>query len=239
MLFFYIFAGVAFLFGVVFILYRNKKSLLEKDSLEKQIALEKEYYKKLEESQKLIQTMRTDIDSYIKEMREMGKPENVMSGLMEKYESIPQVEFSRHPVVNAVAYDKMNKANELGVKLEYDFMVTPRNGISDMDLISLMGNLLDNALEATQKLPETERKVLFTVKEKKGALLFCCKNRKSREEEPLRKGFSTSKPNSFFHGLGRKIIQEIVEKYHGVLEDRDMGEWMETEILLINGGESL
>lgn len=236
MLFFYIFAGTACLFGVIFILYRNKKSLLEKDSLEKQIALEKEYYKKLEESQNLIQTMRMDIDSYIKEMREMGKAENAARSLMEKYESISQVEFSRHPVVNAVAYDKMNKANELGVKLEYDFRLTSRNGISDMDLISLMGNLLDNALEAVQKLPEAEREVIFTVKEEKGALFFCCKNRKSREDEPLRKGFITSKTDIFFHGLGRKIIREIVEKYHGVLEDKDTGEWLETEALLMVGG---
>lgn len=244
MLFFYVFAGAVFLFGVIFIIYHNKKVLLEKDFLEKQIALEEEYYKKLEESQKLILAMRTDIELYIKEMRKWGgaesgtesEKESVMSNLMEKYESIPQVEFSRHPVVNAVAYDKMNRADELGIRLEYDFMLSSENEISDMDLISLMGNLLDNALEAARKLPETEREVYFTIREEKGALLFCCKNRKSREEHPLKKEFATGKADNFLHGLGRKIIQEIAEKYHGVLEDRDNGEWLETEVLLLFGG---
>lgn len=233
MLFFYIIAGMAFLFGVIFIIYRNKKSLLEKDSLEKQIGLEKEYYKKLEESQEQIQAMRADIAAYIKEMRTMGKTETTMQNLAEKYENIPQVEFSRHPVVNAVAYDKMNKAREVGVKLEYDFRMSAKPGISDMDLISLMGNLLDNAIEAVQKLPGSEREIMFTVKEEKGTLFFYCKNRKNREELPVRRGFSTSKPDNFLHGLGRKIIREIVEKYHGTLEDKDMGEWLETEVLLI------
>ncbi len=242
MLFFYVFAGAAFLFGVIFIIYHNKRALQEKDFLEKQIALEEEYYKKLEESQKLVLAMRADIEFYIKEMRKWGgadsETESVTSSLMEKYERIPQVEFSRHPVVNAVAYDKMNRANELGVKLEYDFMLASENGISDMDLISLIGNLLDNALEAARRLPEGERKVFFTIREEKGALLFCCKNRKSREEHPLKRGFATGKADHFLHGLGRKIIQEIVEKYYGVLEDRDNGEWLETEVLLIFGGEA-
>lgn len=230
--------GILVLLAAIFAVFHTRKCLLEKDSMEKQACLEEEYYEKLEESQKRILLMQEDIKGYIEEMKQTGETGKVMQNFREKYEKIPQVEYSRHSVVNAVAWDKMMKAKEKETELEYDLLLPEKLEISDMDLISLFGNLLDNAIEAMDGLEKEKRKIFFSAKALKGMLFIRCKNRKSREDNPVENQFKSKKENGFAHGLGRKIVKEIVEKYDGTLKDKDLEDWLETEVILLCGGGS-
>lgn len=89
-------------------------------------------------------------------------------------------------------------------------------GIADYDLCSLLGNLLDNALEAC-RLQEGSV-ILLRMEEQNSLLFLSCQNpyQGSRQEENGL--YPSTKPDRTQHGIGLQSVKQICKKYHGSLE---------------------
>lgn len=100
-----------------------------------------------------------------------------------------------------------------------------REDYSDMrevDMAGLLYNLLDNAIEADARIPrEKEHGIMLFMGKKEGKVWIELDNRICSGEEIT---FRTSKEDETEHGLGTKIIDSIVEKYHGRKEISVEGE---------------
>lgn len=94
--------------------------------------------------------------------------------------------------------------------------------MAEVDLVGLLVNLLDNAIEAAS-LAE-EKKVTVISQEHAGVWSIKIENSKSREQHPDQNNFRTTKTDSSRHGYGMKIVKKIVEKYKGVLRTEDAGD---------------
>ena len=87
-----------------------------------------------------------------------------------------------------------------------------------VDLYTLMGNALDNAVESVEKTEdEKKRFISVNIRQEKGFALIQIKNHMEgklhfRENLPV-----TSKDDAANHGFGIKSIRSIVEKYHGTM----------------------
>ena len=90
------------------------------------------------------------------------------------------------------------------------------NFMDEMDLCTLFGNALDNAIESTVRLPETEQRLIhLLVTWQKSFLWIKVENTydgKWKADGTLPK---TTKADSRYHGYGLKSIFEIAEKYGG------------------------
>ncbi len=89
--------------------------------------------------------------------------------------------------------------------------------VDAVDLYSLVGNALDNAIEAVLLLPAGERFVRLRVQEKAGLVFLQIENPyvgtlETRDGLPV-----TRKADKDNHGFGLKSIRDIAEKYHGFL----------------------
>ena len=72
--------------------------------------------------------------------------------------------YSKYKVLNAILAEKVNEAKEHNIKLEvYVEPLINLDGIKDGDLVSMMGNLLDNALEAAMQCEEGKRKIYLWI----------------------------------------------------------------------------
>ena len=99
------------------------------------------------------------------------------------------------------------------VNVEY-----PRNtNIRSVDLTTILGNLLDNALEAAQTAPERLRFLKLTVRRINAMLIIKVEN--GYGEAPTQKNGNllTSKMDKAFHGWGLKSVQTAVERYDGAI----------------------
>lgn len=107
------------------------------------------------------------------------------------------------------------------------------NFMDDMDISALFGNMLDNAIECEEKIPEKEKRLirLNVVKEKQFLRIrienYC-------EEKPsFRNGMPvTTKSDKRFHGFGMKSMQKTVEKYGGSVMSGLKNNWFELKILI-------
>lgn len=94
--------------------------------------------------------------------------------------------------------------------------------IRDADLASLVGNILDNAIEAEENVSKKRIELHFSSQNDNRIII--CKNNIETSVLSENKGLKSTKRDSN-HGLGHQIVAEIVKKYNGLIdyfEDQQM-----------------
>ncbi|MCR5355459.1 MAG: ATP-binding protein [Lachnospiraceae bacterium] len=87
-----------------------------------------------------------------------------------------------------------------------------------LDLYTLMGNALDNAIEATEKLPENQRFISVKIQNKVGMTLVEISNPINQELNIVDGKLRTTKKDKEGHGFGMRSMKEIVKRYDGIFE---------------------
>lgn len=91
--------------------------------------------------------------------------------------------------------------------------------IDPIDLCTILTNLLDNAIEACEKLSETSTKTLsVTIRRINQFIIIRVANSCMEEPRIIKGNLVTSKADRRHHGWGMKNIKSAVEKYHGTME---------------------
>ena len=109
-------------------------------------------------------------------------------------------------ILDVILRDKYRKAKEkiIDFHTEIDFL-------DALDISTIFGNALDNAIEACEKVSEEERFITMKAREKNHFLVIHIENSAILEEEEKK----TTKEDTFLHGFGLKNIQRAAEKYGG------------------------
>ena len=98
--------------------------------------------------------------------------------------------------------------------------VTPLSSLTmeEREICSLFGDLLDNALEACEKVTDKERKKISIKIEQHMQMLFL-EIKNGTDKLPAKSGhtFLTSKQDKSLHGYGLKSVERIVTRYDGDL----------------------
>ena len=132
--------------------------------------------------------------------------------------------------VDAVLNSKLSLAEKSGIEIKCDAVLPENISILQTDLCIVLGNLIDNAIEACEKI-EAQRKFLriylCIMKQQVYISVSNATNEKVRKSE---KEFITKKKGN--HGHGLKRINLIVEKYHGFINRQNEPGVFATEIML-------
>ena len=119
-------------------------------------------------------------------------------------------------IVDTVIYEAKEKAEQRNILLQVETPILPSElKIEDRELCVLCANLLDNALKAAKE------QIKLNIAIAAGFLVIEMEN--DYKEKPLVKNnhfVSEREQDSLAHGWGMKIIEQIVEKYHGELTIR-------------------
>ncbi len=133
------------------------------------------------------------------------------------------------PVLDALLFKKIDVMKKSGIALNINLTVNlSETGISEYDLCSIFGNILDNACEACNKLADNEKAITLTIKRQMDMLCIFCENRYKYINEDL----STQKQDKKQHGIGLRSIRRIAEKYDGTLDIEFQNEIFKLSILL-------
>ena len=108
------------------------------------------------------------------------------------------------------------KEKQIRIKTNIEF---PRNtNIRGAVLTAILGNLLDNAMEAAQKCGEDYRFVYLTIRRINNMLIIKVEN--GFEDKPMSEGgeLETTKEDKQLHGWGLKSARTAAEHYDGIVE---------------------
>ncbi|GFP77548.1 sensor histidine kinase [Clostridium fungisolvens] len=102
-----------------------------------------------------------------------------------------------------------------------------------MDISTLFGNALDNAIESVKKLTDREKRLIHLVVKKQKDFVRIRVENCYKDELEFENGLPvTTKNDKKYHGYGLKSIQNTVKKYGGSVTINTEENWFELRILI-------
>ena len=139
--------------------------------------------------------------------------------LLQRIAQIPRVSYCGNPLVNSVLSLKSRRAQELGIHMEIQVGHTDTGQLHNLELCSLLGNLLDNAIEACVPLtPAGEPVILVNLNSQGHLLVLAVENPVATLPKSSATGeYFTTKANPERHGLGLQSARRIAQQHDGCL----------------------
>ena len=136
-----------------------------------------------------------------------------------------------NPMTDAILNSKISLANSRNIKVVADAHIPLKLKLSEIDLCCIIGNLFDNAIEASVQLPEDQRVIRVYMDLRNTQLYISFTNftagKKMKKEGKL---FRSTKGEG--HGFGLIRIDTIVERLDGYISRNSEDGAFTTEILL-------
>ncbi len=125
-----------------------------------------------------------------------------------------------NPVFDALLTDKISKAKNDGITVHVQLAMGENLDISNMDWCILLGNTLDNAIEACNRLQDEHKQIWIVTQVRRNIFNLSIKNTALKPIQNESGLYATSKKDDVEHGIGLKNVQSVVEKYSGVLQTK-------------------
>lgn len=150
------------------------------------------------------------------EKEEYQEALNYINKIQTLTEAASGVVVSNHTAVSALITTKKEECKNKNIAINYELNFLTIS-LTDLDLSIILGNLLDNALEAAEKCKDN-RWIDISITEKKEYLIIECINTFAKKPLLQGKQFLTQKRNHEEHGIGLKNVKESVKKYDGTMD---------------------
>lgn len=173
-------------------------------------------FENLRRHQEEVMMLRHDMKKHLTFLRQSISDKGAieyLDSLIGQQEAVSPVVQSRNQALDIILNAKLGEAIEKGITVEVVQADAPKSlPLSDAELCALMMNLLDNAIHAADK---TEKPFLrLDMHQKDGFFVFVCEN--AAMPEPLEK--SAEKKAATQHGLGMKIMEQIMNRHGNLME---------------------
>lgn len=213
-------AGVAIV-GVMLYVYsarylysvqREREERLKVEVLEKQFA----YYQEKQRDEERVRSIYHDMKNHLLLLQaQAGNGQEVQKYIQELQSQIQEYENYHHTgneFLDIIIRDKAKTAQEK--QIDFNAVISFEDGafIELLDISTIFGNALDNAIEASEKLPEDHRLITIRANRVRDMLVIIVEN-KAASELPISGG--TTKEDTFSHGFGLPNIKKAVERYGG------------------------
>ena len=204
---------------VVSFLYSKNTVCIREQELKKQQTIERmnqqfSYYQERAKDEERVRALYHDMKNHllILERQNSAETKQMVSDLRRRISDYEEYIHTGNELLDVIIHDKAKKAKEQ--QIDFSAVIHFEDGgfIEPMDLSTIFGNALDNAIEASVKLPPEQR--LITVK------AGCVRETLSGVfENNCRQGEAeykhTTKSDYFLHGFGIQNMKTAVEKYGG------------------------
>ncbi len=219
-------------FLVQYVLAAAKREQLRQENqlLSEQMDAQISRYSAITTEYETVRHMRHDISKHLSVMEALlknGDTQEAAQYIMElkngSYQ--PSTQFCENPVADALLHSYTDRTASTGPRLEIMAQIPARPGIKNADLVCVLGNLLDNALEAcpTEKSAVISMRIAFT----RGCLLVSVDNPVGHGEE------RHCHIPELERGVGTRILNHLAQKYHGTYEASETGDQFHTQLTLM------
>lgn len=160
-----------------------------------------------------------------------GELNRYLSDMMQDVILTESRQYTGNTAIDAIINQMLSMAETRDIHTEIQMTLPEKYEISDYELCTLISNLLQNAVEASEKNMEN-RKIEISLYPYEKKMYLICRNTTNAQIQIINNRLETSKQDRKNHGLGSVAVRNIVEKYGGVLSYSCKDGWFEAEIIL-------
>lgn len=229
-------AGVAMIYA--YHVQRNEiRARRELDVLHNVLQNQYLQYQQSKESIDLINYKYHDLKHQIAVLRSEEDAEKRNAFLNQMEEEIHQYEVQNktgNKVVDTILTSKSVTCEKYGISLNCVVDGNLLDFMDVMDICSILGNALDNAIECEKKIPEKEKRLIHVaIFSQKNFLILRFENYFEGQLD-MREGIpvTTKKKWREYHGYGIKSIKYTVRKYDGAVSINAKDNWFELKVLI-------
>ena len=197
---------------------------------EQQYTMQKEYYQRLHENQEETRALWHDIKKYVLAMQAFANQKDtpqlrqIVQQADETLASISTLVDVDNVVISSILDNYARAAQEAEIPLHLDVLVPTTLPISPVDLYIILGNTLDNAIEACTPLPKEQRRIDVMLRKENGILFYRIRNKCDASEKVHLHGR--------YHGYGLSNVRKCAARYNGVVNLTKASNSYTIEVLL-------
>lgn len=205
----------------------------EKEMLLQEARFNEIYIRDMEQNNLELAKVRHDFKNtlspfYDLSVSEVDEARECIRGLYDELVRIENNVITRNRALNSILKIKFSQAERNQIEIKYHIQIPDKINMDYGDMGIVFGNTMDNAIEACQ---DCKIKSITVNIELNGTTLFIVIHNTKKITQSGGMG-QTSKEDHYNHGLGLKSVQEILNKYNGLMQLEDQGEIFEVRMIL-------
>ena len=234
-----IIAIIVFLIITIFLIYyflrRTLYNMIDRRIERFQSELIEKQVREIQNMYRQVRGWRHDYRNHINNMKiqlsegNYDKLSDYLNELADDLDTVDTVIKTGNVMADAILNSKLNVAEKMNIKLNVKANVPDKLPMSDVELCSMLGNILDNAVEACGTLPEEERFMRVYIGKLKGQLYLSVQNSAGKVRKSKNTYLSTKEGE---HGYGLFRIDRVAKKYGGYVNRQNEEGVFATEILI-------
>ena len=198
-----------------------------------ELEMQRNYFKSRIKDEERVRSVYHDMKNHLLVLESKQNTEETQQMAQELRNQIADYENYIHTgneFLDIIIKDKAEKAREKHIDFSVAIDFKDIDFIEPLDISTLFGNGIDNAIEACEKLREEDRVILVKAGRVQNFVSILIEN--NCVEEALTKGRRTTKADTLLHGFGLSNMQKAAEKYGGTCTTRREAGTFTVKILL-------
>ena len=212
---------------LIFIVANSIKSEKEKVKLElvnEKLDMQYKYYLMVKESQEKMKQVYHDMNNHMENIRSLkNSSEDVneyIDNIEDEVKNNKNIYNTGNALLDIILYEKSKDCIKNNIYFNVGIDFSKCEFIDMIDISSIFSNLIDNAIEACNKIDDNNIEKYITIKGTfiKSYYVVRCENSKTNKVIIKNNKILTSKKDKFLHGIGLDSIKSSIKKYNGELK---------------------
>lgn len=214
---------LAMAYVTAFLFLKNSYTANQNNFLLLQEKLLKEKYKEvaaeIENQHKVVHDVKHHLlvlQGLLKE-KEIQRMDAYLADVEKEFTVSEMKKWTENEIVNLILNQKIVSAQKAGISFRIDIEERVAIPVSDSENCAIFGNLLDNAIEACERIESGEKWI--HVKMRRQGRMFMLEVANSTETFPQKVNgkWTSSKQEGQMHGYGLKSVEDIVKRHKGIV----------------------
>lgn len=227
--------ALALVFGIGVVILRNIIEAYsynltfaeEYRQVNRQLAMQTEYSRQIKEHSDEKRRITHDFRQHLRTITSMAESskENVIlnylhevSDVLDTSTSNIKITFCDNPAVDALLSYYFNMATQRNIKIDIMLNIPDNLTLSDVELCTILGNLLENSIEACELLSKDDGMIFLSSKISSQMYFILVENTYDGKSNMINSKFISRKSDKNLHGIGLQSIDKIIKSHNGTIE---------------------
>ncbi|WP_228370453.1 sensor histidine kinase [Gottschalkia acidurici] len=206
---------------------KSAQKKAESEFVNEKLDMQYKYYLMVKESQEKMKQVYHDMNNHIQNIKYLknssGDVDKYINNIEDQVKENRNIYNTGNVLLDIILYEKSKICRENNIDFNVGIDFSKCEFIEMIDISSIFSNLIDNAIEACDKICDNKVEKYINIKSTfiKGYYVIRCENSKINKIIIKNNRIFTSKKDKFFHGIGIDSIKSSIKKYNGELKIKD------------------